>query len=565
LSTVSGTPENATSPQPHLPVRRRGIEWTVYSLVVAVALLAFAVGAALRAWYLFHQPTNSDEATVGLMAIQILHGHVSAFYWGQAYGGAEPYVVAALFAVFGHQALLVTGTATGLSALAALLFWRIALRAVDDRLLALLAAALFWVGSQVALWNSTIEYGFRGVTMCCGLASLLVALRIVEGNVRPREFVGLGLLIGVGWWSSPEVAYFLVPVALLLVAPIWNGCRTGPARVWLARSALIVGAAAAGALPWSWANVDSGFRSLRHAAFMVPPDTPGYAGRLKLFFQFSFPLLVDLRVPETGRWMHGPTVTVVLLVVLLAALVASLVLMVRQGATGRAIAGGTVLFPLVLAISPATWFQADGRYVGYLLPLLVIDLCVGLAESMRLLRSRAQPARSLSRVVLAGLVALAALLTIDSFSRFHHYVDGSDSFTSGWVDPNGPTLRAVHLLEAGGVHDGYADYWVAYKVDLLSNTTLRITDVPTDVDRWPALARQVQKASTPAWLFVSPNSVARNQFAQNAHIQGPDGLPVAAFVAALDRMGVPYRVVNAGLVQAVIPARAVSPQQVGLP
>jgi hypothetical protein len=59
--------------------------------------------------------------------------------------------------------------------------------------------------------------------------------------------------------------------------------------------------------------------------------------------------------------------------------------------------------------------------------------------------------------------------------------------------------------------------------------------------------------------------VARNQFAQNAHIQGPDGLPVAAFVAALDRMGVPYRVVNAGLVQAVIPARAVSPQQVGLP
>jgi hypothetical protein len=75
----------------------------------------------------------------------------------------------------------------------------------------------------------------------------------------------------------------------------------------------------------------------------------------------------------------------------------------------------------------------------------------------------------------------------------------------------------------------------------------------------------VRAASRQSWLFVSPNSVARSQFAQNARIQGPDGMTVAQFVAALARLRVPYRVVNAGLLQAVIPARPVLPKQVGLP
>ena len=55
----------------------------------------------MRSWYLFHRPVNGDEAIAGLLANQIAHGHFSAFYWGQSYGGAEPYLVAVLYRVFG--------------------------------------------------------------------------------------------------------------------------------------------------------------------------------------------------------------------------------------------------------------------------------------------------------------------------------------------------------------------------------------------------------------------------------------------------------------------------------
>ena len=68
--------------------------------------IVFALGLLLRCWYLTHQPTNSDVAIVGLMARQILHGHFSAFYWGQTYGGVEPYLVAVMFAVFGQSTIV---------------------------------------------------------------------------------------------------------------------------------------------------------------------------------------------------------------------------------------------------------------------------------------------------------------------------------------------------------------------------------------------------------------------------------------------------------------------------
>ena len=100
---------------------------TVIVVTVAIAVVA---GSLLRSWYLFHAPSTSDEAVVGLMANAILHGHFSAFYWGQAYGGAEPYAVAGMFALFGHSDLVLRLTPVLLFGGAALLTWRATLRLV---------------------------------------------------------------------------------------------------------------------------------------------------------------------------------------------------------------------------------------------------------------------------------------------------------------------------------------------------------------------------------------------------------------------------------------------------
>src|SRR5271165_3555765 len=69
--------------------------------VIGATLVAVGIAAGLlgRAWWLTHVTFDSDQAVVGLMAREILHGHFTAFFWGQVYGGVEPFVVAAVFGV----------------------------------------------------------------------------------------------------------------------------------------------------------------------------------------------------------------------------------------------------------------------------------------------------------------------------------------------------------------------------------------------------------------------------------------------------------------------------------
>lgn len=114
----------------------------------------------------------------------------------------------------------------------------------------------------------------------------------------------------------------------------------------------------------------------------------------------------------------------------------------------------------------------------------------------------------------------------------------------------------------GGVTDGYADYWVAYRLDILSAGRLQLTPFPGDAQRDPSLARTVDADPAAAWVFVAPDGLTLSQFGVTLRIAGPDGIPEGEFTAALDRMGIAYRTVDAGLIHAVIPAHPVSPEEV---
>ncbi|MGH8919223.1 MAG: hypothetical protein ACRD0H_13005, partial [Actinomycetes bacterium] len=103
----------------------RPIAGVLIGLAVAVAAV---LGLVLRVQLLTHQALSGDEAVAGLMAEQIRHGHLYTFYWGNQYGGGEIYVVALLFAIFGASAVVLNGTATVVTAGAALLLWRTARR-----------------------------------------------------------------------------------------------------------------------------------------------------------------------------------------------------------------------------------------------------------------------------------------------------------------------------------------------------------------------------------------------------------------------------------------------------
>jgi hypothetical protein len=529
--------------------------------LTAVAILA---GVVLRAWYVFHQPMYADEAVVGLMVQQILHGHLSAFYWGQVYGGAEPYLVVPLFAIFGSSTWALEIVPTILAAAAGLVTWRIARRLVNDAAIAALAGAVVWVVPQTQVFNSTVELGFRGVTLLSGLGLVLVALRIWEGQQTWLAFAWLGVLAGVGWWSSPEIVYYVVPAAWMVVSAIGRDDEIGHLRRWGSRLLVALVAFIVGALPWLWANVGSGFYSLNTKAFQLPANSPGYFGRLHIFFRWMLPMMFSLKAEVTGAWLFARPLSMLFFVLLLVACAPTIVLCLFRDARSRALAVAVLLFPFILALSPATWFWGYGRYANLGLPLIVLVLVVGVAEAVRLVyRGRVRTAdrqQALVRGLLASLVM--GVLVALSVANFAIFMTPGSTFLGGWDDPNSPSSATVADLEAHHIRYAYADYWVAYKLDFLSDNQLQITTIANDVDRWPAQRQAVREARSQAWLFTTTTGVPATQFGPTASIQGPDGMSETEFLAALQRLAIRYRIVQAGLVRAVIPRRAVNPAQV---
>jgi hypothetical protein len=283
-------------------------------------------------------------------------------------------------------------------------------------------------------------------------------------------------------------------------------------------------------------------------------------------------MYANLRRLNTGQWLFGGSgvsfhrVLVVLAVALIgAAVVGALILCVLRGGRCIALAVAVMAYPFLVALQPGTWFWEDGRYAVYLGPLLALTVavaCVELAERVRgQARSgsahRATRRRSSGTRLMGAVLALSLVLTLISFHQ--SFAVSRHSLVSDWTAPDAAAAATAASLEAKGIGSGYADYWVAYKLDFLSDGRLSLTVAGTDPDRWKALTRQVDRSSAPAWLFVPPSRIPAGlrQFAETGDIRGPSGLAESRLVATLVRLGIPYRTVDAGPIQAVIPASPV--------
>lgn len=553
-------------------------------------------GTVLRLWYLFHRPTSSDEAIPGLMADQILHGHFWAFYWGQPYGGVEPYLIAPLFALFGSSPWALTAVPTVLSVVATVLVWAVTRRLVEQRYVAVLAATLFWATPVVGAYNSTLEYGFRMVAINCGLGSVLLALRILDGHHRSVDLIGLGLVAGLGWWSSPELTYYLLPSGLLLLGAAWRDNDIGWARRWLGRLALVAAAGIVASLPWWWHNFTRGFTSLNTKSGGGVHGVT-YTDRLQTYFHYSFFLLFNIHDPFLPLWLTW--IWPVLAVALIVVLVGAVILSVLRGGRALAIGVGAVCYPLILAAIPATWYWNDGRYAWVGFPLFVFILAIACDElpprvAMWLNAGSGAEGRPVDGTALgsrpghspaphqallhlsqhrdlsfggrsesfgaAGMIAavvVTALVGLTLWS-FLTVVVPAGRFFQHWEDPNGPSQAAAARLQAAGVQDGYADYWVAYHLDFLDRQ-LRLSPGPIDLRRWPGLEPQVRKDPRAAFVFAAKTSTASQQFGQS--VQGPDQQPEWYVQKVLHYWHVPYHTVDAGVASAVIPEAPLTPAQ----
>jgi hypothetical protein len=519
-------------------------------VLLTVALVV--LGTVLHLWYLFHLPLNSDQAVAGLMAQRMVHGHFTAFYYGQVYGGsAEELVIAVFGSLFGYSALSINGAVMFLFAVSSVLTWRVARRLVADRGVALLAGALVWTAPLALVSNGTYAYGFRGATIVCGVAGVLVALRMLDSGPSVVGSVTWGTVAGIGWWSSPEMVFFLVPAVVVLITVAWRARRAG----W--RMLAAVPAFALAALPWIWANTGSHLASLDTGSLSQVPGTPDWAGRFHIYFQYALPMLMGLRAQYSGAWLGGHPTGPFLYVVGAVIVLASLAVAALRGGGPRAVAAGVVLFPFLLAVSPTSRNWGTGRYAMYDCVLLVLVVAVGVDR----LAGKGEPRRLEVAHAGRGLFALIAVaLAAATVSTFVGM--GQLQGTRWWSSPDDPTQASMNALVRSGVRDGYADYWVAYRLNLLSGERLRLTPVAGDTVRDPVLARSVAADPNAAWVFVPPTALSLAQFGLTTRIAGPDGISETKFTAALRRMGVPYREIDAGLIHAVIPGRPVSPGEV---
>lgn len=134
-------------------------------------------------------------------------------------------------------------------------------------------------------------------------------------------------------------------------------------------------------------------------------------------------------------------------------------------------------------------------------------------------------------------------------------------------NPDDPTEAAIAKLEAAGIRSGYADYWVAYKLDFLSRRQLQVGTTGYDDDRSASIQAAVRRSTRVSWFFVPPSEadIKGTQFTAPWLVVGPDTVSEPRFERTLRRLGVRFRVIDTGIVQAVIPNRSITPYQAGMP
>jgi 4-amino-4-deoxy-L-arabinose transferase-like glycosyltransferase len=410
--------------------RRAGSRWGLTFALVAAA------GLVMRVWTyrsLLGVP-NSDEAVVGLMVRHALHGQLTTFFWGSAYGGPQEVLLAApLFWIFGSGWLVLRIVPIALTAITSLVIWRVGRRTIGEPAGAV-AGALFWVWPPFVIRQLTLHQSFYATDVLYCALLLLLGLRIVE---RPSRFrVGLfGLVLGLAFWQTAQI----VPIAVTVIGwTIWRKPQC-LRHLWLATLLALVGS-----LPWTIWNAAHDWQSLG-----VHAGLSAYEHSLRIFVSPIMPMTIGLRAPfQQALLVPSSALTYLIYAALVGLFLCGALKARRRDASILSLVAA--LFPFVYAISRLT-----GELTGW--PQYTVVLTPVLALLF------AQLATSYLRG--AVLLAVMCLVSAVSLHRMNLW------FQLPQPQPNaprnfGPLIATLDRLHVSHV---YADYWIAYVLDFDSH------------------------------------------------------------------------------------------------
>jgi hypothetical protein len=476
-----------------------GRRWSVMGVAAVVG-----VGVAERVWVAVHPlgTLTSDGSVIGLMAMELLHhGTLSAYMWGQSYGGSlEAVLTALVFAVTGTgNGHLLTACALA-NALAVLALWHAGRRIVGNRA-ALLGALTLWVWPEAFVWRSLKPGGTYMVGLALSLCALAALARLHNGDGRRRHMTWTGVLCGLAFWSSPMSLQILVPAALWCGPALWRARRHAPA--------LLCGAAV-GAFPvivfgatHRWSNL------------AVPGRTGlivGVPHRLVQFFTTEVPIALGARIEGSLTWVGGPFGIAFTWGVFVAVVALGVVVATGRAARCRLPLLTVVLLPLLYALNQDADVVGQGRYVMFGAAVGALLVGVGLDNLVDLLGPR---------VLVGGIAALVVLCTaglvmepVPLLVRF-----GAPDVA---MPTNTAPLQAA--LVARGVRDAFANYWIAYRTTFESGGRV---DVTAYARLYPPFAGAVLSSNDPAYIFVTTSATLGRFELWCAHA----GVPVHAWRA----------------------------------
>ncbi|HCI82387.1 MAG TPA: hypothetical protein DHW02_22160 [Ktedonobacter sp.] len=212
------------------------------ALAVLIAAIALRVVLLALGW----PPTDSDEGTMGIMALRIAYSHQHPFvFYGQNYMGTlEAYIGAFLFHFTGPSLFVlrlsviffVTIFFISTYLLASLLY---------SRRIALITLILLTFGSIYVLTRETLSTGGSTQTLAFGSIAFLLSAWLSYSYRRGTlwrtkllrfiGYTGWGLVLGLGFWSDMIVLPYFAGAVLLMCIFCWRD------------------------LLWSWVGVVAGF------------------------------------------------------------------------------------------------------------------------------------------------------------------------------------------------------------------------------------------------------------------------------------------------------------------
>jgi len=186
--------------------------------------------------------TNSDEGTMGLMALHIAyHGEFPVFLYGQNYMGVlEAYIGAVLFPIFGPSLFtLRLGMVILFSAFQLALYLLISL--LYTKRFALVSISLLCLGSPELFTRQLIAVGGALETLLFGALTVLLASYLIlsykDGSSirkgRIMVYGSLGLVMGLGLWSHILIAPFAALALLFLLLYCRKELRLPTILTWL--------------------------------------------------------------------------------------------------------------------------------------------------------------------------------------------------------------------------------------------------------------------------------------------------------------------------------------------